>query len=238
MRASTVELRSWGVRWHASRRSSGDPRTRDRPGVSPGSPWKTPRNTREEEDMSFVSRGFRGRRRDSDVDAGRVPPGEYVTGDCRRAARSGDSRRERRIRGCAGHATGGGAGHSPRGGHTVPHVRIDYRETPPMTTATNLRHTSITAGQNGDPRRGGTRTNVGTGVARELTRNPLGSLAEIAAAAGDVGLAFALASLRREDDPHSGDGRKGTGMRPRCRQLARAWRNTTAGTRLFNHASS
>ena len=29
--------------------------------------------------MSFVSRGFRGRRRDSDADAGRVPPGQYVT---------------------------------------------------------------------------------------------------------------------------------------------------------------
>ena len=31
--------------------------------------------------MSFVSRGFRGRRRDSDVDTSRVPPGQYVTGD-------------------------------------------------------------------------------------------------------------------------------------------------------------
>jgi DMSO/TMAO reductase YedYZ molybdopterin-dependent catalytic subunit len=31
--------------------------------------------------MSFVSRGFRGRRRDSDVDASRVPPGQYVTDD-------------------------------------------------------------------------------------------------------------------------------------------------------------
>jgi DMSO/TMAO reductase YedYZ molybdopterin-dependent catalytic subunit len=31
--------------------------------------------------MSFVSRGFRGRRSDSDVDASRVPPGQYVTGD-------------------------------------------------------------------------------------------------------------------------------------------------------------
>ena len=31
--------------------------------------------------MSFVSRGFRGRRRDSDVDASRVPPGQYLTDD-------------------------------------------------------------------------------------------------------------------------------------------------------------
>ena len=31
--------------------------------------------------MSFVSRGFRGRRRDSDVDPRRVPPGQYVTDD-------------------------------------------------------------------------------------------------------------------------------------------------------------
>ena len=31
--------------------------------------------------MSFVSRGFRGRRRDDDADASRVPPGQYVTGD-------------------------------------------------------------------------------------------------------------------------------------------------------------
>ena len=30
--------------------------------------------------MSFISRGFHGRRRD-DVDAARVPPGQYVTGD-------------------------------------------------------------------------------------------------------------------------------------------------------------
>src|SRR4051794_8463338 len=30
--------------------------------------------------MSFVSRGFRGRRRD-DVDRGRVPPGQYVVDD-------------------------------------------------------------------------------------------------------------------------------------------------------------
>ena len=31
--------------------------------------------------MSFVSRGFRGRRRDSDADPSRVPPGQYVTED-------------------------------------------------------------------------------------------------------------------------------------------------------------
>jgi DMSO/TMAO reductase YedYZ molybdopterin-dependent catalytic subunit len=31
--------------------------------------------------MSFVSRGFRGRRRDLDVDPSRVPPGQYVTDD-------------------------------------------------------------------------------------------------------------------------------------------------------------
>ena len=30
--------------------------------------------------MSFVSRGFRGRRRE-DADPSRVPPGQYVTGD-------------------------------------------------------------------------------------------------------------------------------------------------------------
>ena len=30
--------------------------------------------------MSFISRGFRGRRRDVDT-SGRVPPGQYVTGD-------------------------------------------------------------------------------------------------------------------------------------------------------------
>ena len=31
--------------------------------------------------MSFVSRGFKGRRRDEGDDAGRVPPGQYVTED-------------------------------------------------------------------------------------------------------------------------------------------------------------
>jgi DMSO/TMAO reductase YedYZ molybdopterin-dependent catalytic subunit len=31
--------------------------------------------------MSFISRGFRGRRRDPDADPGRVPPGQYVTED-------------------------------------------------------------------------------------------------------------------------------------------------------------
>jgi DMSO/TMAO reductase YedYZ molybdopterin-dependent catalytic subunit len=31
--------------------------------------------------MSFVSRGFRGRRRDAHVDSSRVPPGQYVTED-------------------------------------------------------------------------------------------------------------------------------------------------------------
>ena len=31
--------------------------------------------------MSFVSRGFRGRRRDADVDASRTPPGQYLTDD-------------------------------------------------------------------------------------------------------------------------------------------------------------
>jgi hypothetical protein len=31
--------------------------------------------------MSFVSRGFRGRRREPDVHASRVPPGQYVTDD-------------------------------------------------------------------------------------------------------------------------------------------------------------
>jgi len=31
--------------------------------------------------MSFISRGFRGRRRDSEVDPSRVPPGQYVTDD-------------------------------------------------------------------------------------------------------------------------------------------------------------
>ena len=30
--------------------------------------------------MSFISRGFHGRRRD-DVDPSRIPPGQYVTGD-------------------------------------------------------------------------------------------------------------------------------------------------------------
>jgi DMSO/TMAO reductase YedYZ molybdopterin-dependent catalytic subunit len=31
--------------------------------------------------MSFISRGFKGRRRDPDGDPGRVPPGQYVTDD-------------------------------------------------------------------------------------------------------------------------------------------------------------
>jgi DMSO/TMAO reductase YedYZ molybdopterin-dependent catalytic subunit len=31
--------------------------------------------------MSFVTRGFRGRRHDGDVDPNRVPPGQYVTND-------------------------------------------------------------------------------------------------------------------------------------------------------------
>jgi DMSO/TMAO reductase YedYZ molybdopterin-dependent catalytic subunit len=31
--------------------------------------------------MSFVSRGFRGRRRDVDADPSRIPPGQYVTED-------------------------------------------------------------------------------------------------------------------------------------------------------------
>jgi DMSO/TMAO reductase YedYZ molybdopterin-dependent catalytic subunit len=31
--------------------------------------------------MSFISRGFRGRRRDADADPNRVPPGQYVTDD-------------------------------------------------------------------------------------------------------------------------------------------------------------
>jgi DMSO/TMAO reductase YedYZ molybdopterin-dependent catalytic subunit len=31
--------------------------------------------------MSFVSRGFRGRRQEPDVDSSRVPPGQYVTED-------------------------------------------------------------------------------------------------------------------------------------------------------------
>jgi DMSO/TMAO reductase YedYZ molybdopterin-dependent catalytic subunit len=31
--------------------------------------------------MSFVSRGFRGRRRDTEADPNRVPPGQYVTED-------------------------------------------------------------------------------------------------------------------------------------------------------------
>src|SRR5512145_2569332 len=31
--------------------------------------------------MSFVARGFRGRRRESDASATRLPPGQYVTGD-------------------------------------------------------------------------------------------------------------------------------------------------------------
>jgi DMSO/TMAO reductase YedYZ molybdopterin-dependent catalytic subunit len=31
--------------------------------------------------MSFVSRGFRGRRRDADLDASRIPPGQYLTDD-------------------------------------------------------------------------------------------------------------------------------------------------------------
>jgi DMSO/TMAO reductase YedYZ molybdopterin-dependent catalytic subunit len=31
--------------------------------------------------MNFVSRGFRGRRRETDVDPNRVPPGQYVTED-------------------------------------------------------------------------------------------------------------------------------------------------------------
>jgi hypothetical protein len=36
---------------------------------------------KKETDMSFVSRGFRGRRRDADADPARVPPGQYVTRD-------------------------------------------------------------------------------------------------------------------------------------------------------------
>ncbi|HEY6585378.1 MAG TPA: sulfite oxidase-like oxidoreductase [Gaiellaceae bacterium] len=31
--------------------------------------------------MSFISRGFKGRRRDQEGDSGRVPPGQYVTDD-------------------------------------------------------------------------------------------------------------------------------------------------------------
>jgi DMSO/TMAO reductase YedYZ molybdopterin-dependent catalytic subunit len=31
--------------------------------------------------VSFISRGFKGRRRDPDADPGRVPPGQYVTDD-------------------------------------------------------------------------------------------------------------------------------------------------------------
>jgi DMSO/TMAO reductase YedYZ molybdopterin-dependent catalytic subunit len=31
--------------------------------------------------MSFISRGFKGRRRDSEGDSGRVPPGQYLTDD-------------------------------------------------------------------------------------------------------------------------------------------------------------
>ena len=31
--------------------------------------------------MSFVSRGFRGRRRDTDADPSRIPPGQYLTDD-------------------------------------------------------------------------------------------------------------------------------------------------------------
>ena len=31
--------------------------------------------------MNFISRGFRGRRRDGDVDPSRIPPGQYVTDD-------------------------------------------------------------------------------------------------------------------------------------------------------------
>jgi DMSO/TMAO reductase YedYZ molybdopterin-dependent catalytic subunit len=31
--------------------------------------------------MSFISRGFKGRRRDAEADPGRVPPGQYVTDD-------------------------------------------------------------------------------------------------------------------------------------------------------------
>ena len=31
--------------------------------------------------MSYVSRGFRGRRRDAPDDRGRIPPGQYVTDD-------------------------------------------------------------------------------------------------------------------------------------------------------------
>jgi DMSO/TMAO reductase YedYZ molybdopterin-dependent catalytic subunit len=31
--------------------------------------------------MSFISRGFKGRRRDAEADSGRVPPGQYLTDD-------------------------------------------------------------------------------------------------------------------------------------------------------------
>ena len=31
--------------------------------------------------MSFISRGFKGRRRDPEADSGRVPPGQYLTDD-------------------------------------------------------------------------------------------------------------------------------------------------------------
>jgi hypothetical protein len=35
----------------------------------------------EPEHVNFVSRGFRGRRRDTEADSSRVPPGQYVTDD-------------------------------------------------------------------------------------------------------------------------------------------------------------
>jgi DMSO/TMAO reductase YedYZ molybdopterin-dependent catalytic subunit len=39
------------------------------------------RDPHKETDMSVISRGFRGRRRDADADSARVPPGQYVTRD-------------------------------------------------------------------------------------------------------------------------------------------------------------
>ena len=43
--------------------------------------WRLGSSTERRRTMSFVSRGFRGRRSDSDVDASRVPPGQYLTDD-------------------------------------------------------------------------------------------------------------------------------------------------------------
>jgi hypothetical protein len=65
----------------------------------------------------------------------------------------------------------------------------------------------------------------------ELTRDPVGDLVAMATAAGDLGPAFALAFLRRDEDLYAGDGPTGADMRPRFSRLAQAWRNTSTSAR-------